>query len=75
MSIFKLDGQVSSITAIVRDISERKQREQQLQKHQERLKALAYQLTVAEEKERRTIAADLLINVVKHAQSNKRQGF
>jgi len=54
---------VVSITAIVRNIAERKQKEQQLQEYQERLKALASQLTLAEEKERRAIAADLHDNV------------
>jgi signal transduction histidine kinase len=43
----------------VRNISERRQKEQQLQKYQQRLKALASQLTIAEEKERRAIATDL----------------
>jgi PAS domain S-box-containing protein len=59
LSIFKVGKEVSRVTGIVRDISERRQREQRLQKYQERLKALASQLTVAEEKERRRIATDL----------------
>ncbi|MGB5614098.1 MAG: PAS domain-containing protein, partial [Sedimenticolaceae bacterium] len=41
------------------DISERKQLDQRLQEYQQRLKSLAGQLTLAEERERRRIAADL----------------
>ncbi len=59
LSFYGADGRVDSLTAIVRDISERKQREQQLQAHQQRLKALVSELTVAEERERRRIAVDL----------------
>jgi PAS domain S-box-containing protein len=59
ISLFLQNGELVGITGIVRDISERKQKEQQLQKYQQRLKALASQLTIAEEKERRVIAADL----------------
>ena len=43
----------------VEDITDRKQDELTLQKYQQRLKALASQLTLAEEKERRRIATDL----------------
>ncbi|SMP43265.1 Signal transduction histidine kinase [Neorhodopirellula lusitana] len=42
-----------------KEITERKEAEAILQKHQTRLKALASELTVAEERERRRIAADL----------------
>ena len=48
-----------AIYCIGRDITARKQKEQQLETYQNRLKALASQLTVAEERERRTLAADL----------------
>jgi signal transduction histidine kinase len=48
-----------AIYCIGRDVIERKQKEQQLETYQNRLKALASQLTVAEERERRTLAADL----------------
>ena len=41
------------------DISRRKRQEQRLQDHQQRLKSMAAQLTLAEERERRCIAADL----------------
>ena len=59
ISIFMQNEELVSITGIVRDISERKQKEQQLQIYQQRLKALASRLTIAEEQERRAIAADL----------------
>ena len=44
---------------IVRDISDRKQVEKEFQQYHGRLKSLAAQLTLAEEKERRRIATDL----------------
>jgi PAS domain S-box-containing protein len=59
MSLFKLDGEVVSLTGVLRDISHRKHAEQQIQEYQERLKALAAELTVAGEKERRAVATDL----------------
>jgi PAS domain S-box-containing protein len=59
LSFFKKEAELVSITAIVQDISERKQKEQQLQIYQQRLKALAYQLTITEERERHAIATDL----------------
>ena len=59
LSFFKTKGDVVRVTAIVRNIAERKQKEQQLQEYQGRLKVLAAQLTLVEEKERRRIAADL----------------
>ena len=59
ISLFLQNGELARITGIVRNISERRQKEQQLQKYQQRLKALASQLTIAEEKERRAIATDL----------------
>ena len=45
--------------AAARDITERKHAEQELRQYQHRLKALASQLTISEEQERRRIAADL----------------
>jgi PAS domain S-box-containing protein len=47
------------VYAVGRDITERKQAERNLKQYQQRLKALATQLTIAEEKERRAIATDL----------------
>jgi PAS domain S-box-containing protein len=52
-------GEMVSVIHIEEDISERIQAEQQIQYHQDRLKALASQLTIAEERERRRIASDL----------------
>jgi signal transduction histidine kinase len=52
----ELDSSIQSLRA---EITARKQKEQQLEAYQNRLKALASQLTVAEERERRTLAADL----------------
>jgi PAS domain S-box-containing protein len=59
ISLFRTNADVVSVTAIVRDIAERKLAEEKLQAYQERLKALAAQLTLAEEKERQRIAAEL----------------
>jgi PAS domain S-box-containing protein len=56
---YREGGKLSQITAFVRDISERKQAEKKILDYQQRLKALASQLTIAEEKERRAIAAAL----------------
>jgi signal transduction histidine kinase len=53
------DGRLLNVIHIEEDITERKQAEQKVQQYQQRLKALASQLTVAEERERRRIAADL----------------
>ncbi|UCE83684.1 MAG: PAS domain S-box protein, partial [Deltaproteobacteria bacterium] len=58
-TFYREKGKVDLITAMVRDISGRKQAEQKIIDYQQRLKALASQLTIAEEKERRAIAADL----------------
>ncbi len=52
-------GEPQWFVSVIKDITERKQAEEQLQQYQQRLKALASQLTIAEERERRRIAADL----------------
>ena len=52
-------GDVQGFIALITDITERKQVEQQVQNYQQRLKALASQLTITEEQERRRLAADL----------------
>jgi PAS domain S-box-containing protein len=49
----------NDIFGMVMDITERKQAEQKIIDYQKRLQALASQLTIAEEKERRIIAAGL----------------
>jgi len=53
------NDEVKRITAMVRDITERRRAEQLVLDYQKRLKSLANQLTIAEESERRRIAADL----------------
>ncbi len=53
------DGKIVLTRGTAQDITERKQAEQTLQAYQQRLKALVSQLTIAEEKERRRIAADM----------------
>ncbi|MBW1939156.1 MAG: transporter substrate-binding domain-containing protein, partial [Deltaproteobacteria bacterium] len=58
-SFFKTNRELVRVTSIVKNIAERRQREQQLEEYQHRLKALASQLTIAEERERRSLAADL----------------
>lgn len=47
------------LVCVVQDINVRKQTESKLHEYQQRLKSLVSQLTVAEERERRRIAADL----------------
>ena len=59
VSLFRLNGRLVRVTGIVKDISERKKKEHELERYQQRLKALTSQLTIAEENERRSIAADL----------------
>ncbi|MCK5486958.1 MAG: ATP-binding protein, partial [Desulfobacterales bacterium] len=48
-----------NISGMVMDITDRKRAEQKIIDYQQRLKALASQLTIIEEKERRRLAADL----------------
>jgi PAS domain S-box-containing protein len=47
------------ITSIIRDISERKRAEEKIIEYQNKLRSLASQLTLTEERERRRIATDL----------------
>jgi PAS domain S-box-containing protein len=58
-SEIKRGHEIIGVTAFGIDITERKQAEQRLHQYQERLKALASQLTVVEESERRRIATEL----------------
>ncbi|MCC6527745.1 MAG: PAS domain S-box protein [Polyangiaceae bacterium] len=53
------DGRVVRYLGIVIDISERKRAEAKLREYQSNLQRLAFEATVAEERERRRIAADL----------------
>ena len=53
------NGRPLRMTGTLLDIDERKKVEQELRNYQRRLKALAAELTLAEERERRRIAADL----------------
>ncbi len=52
-------GEVVNVVFIEENITDRKQSEKEIFRYHERLKALASQLTLTEEKERRRIAADL----------------
>jgi PAS domain S-box-containing protein len=52
-------GKPNYFVSVIKDISVRKQAEQKLKDYQHRLKSLVSQLTVAEDRERRAIAADL----------------
>ena len=55
----KPTGEPAYFVSVIEDIAQRKQAEEELQIYQRRLKALAAELTLAEERERRRIAADL----------------
>ncbi len=59
ITIFREKKELVRVTGILRDITERKNTEKALENYQMRLKALASQLTIAEEKERRRMAVDL----------------
>ncbi len=52
-------GEVLGYWGIIRDVTERKRNEKRIQRYQAKLRALASKLSLAEEKERRRIAADL----------------
>ncbi len=52
-------GEMVNVVSIEEDITTRIQAEQKILQYQDRLKTMASQLIIAEEKERRTIAADL----------------
>jgi PAS domain S-box-containing protein len=53
------NGDIVTVVSVEEDITEHKQAEEKIQQYQQRLKALAAQLTLAEEQERRRIATDL----------------
>jgi PAS domain S-box-containing protein len=52
-------GDIVTVVSVEEDITQLKRAEEQFHQYQQRLKALAAQLTLAEEQERRRIAADL----------------
>ena len=54
-----LTGEPAYFVSVIEEITQRKTAEEELQIYQRRLKALAAELTLAEERERRRIAADL----------------
>jgi PAS domain S-box-containing protein len=56
---YRVNNKIVSITAIARDITERKKAEAELTAYQKRLKELTSQLIIAEDKERSRIAAEL----------------
>lgn len=60
--LMRLSGEDVSFAAFI-DITKRKQAEGRLHDYQQRLKALAFELTVAEERERHRIAIELHDNV------------
>ncbi|UCD48878.1 MAG: PAS domain S-box protein [Phycisphaerales bacterium] len=56
----------TSFVGTVQDITERKRAEEQTKWYQERLQSLAMELSLAEERERRRLAANLHDNLVQH---------
>ncbi|CAB5163393.1 diguanylate cyclase/phosphodiesterase (GGDEF & EAL domains) with PAS/PAC sensor(s) [Olavius algarvensis associated proteobacterium Delta 3] len=61
--LFDDEDKPNYFVAVAKDISDRKNAEFELEEYQDRLKALATQLTIAEEMERRRIAVELHDNV------------
>lgn len=53
------NGELMNVVAVEEDVTQRKMAEQKIDDYQQRLKSLASQLALAEELERRRIAADL----------------
>jgi len=58
-TLFRDKGEIVRVTSIVRDITERKKTEQELIEYQKRLKSLASELTLAEERERSRLGIEL----------------
>ena len=57
--VFDAQGKVVRVAVFVRDITHRKQAEERIRTYQERLRSLASQLSLTEERERRRIATAL----------------
>jgi signal transduction histidine kinase len=57
--VLDANGEVKNVVDVEEDISERKQAEEKLRTYQDRLRALAAELTLTEEHERRRIATEL----------------
>ncbi|MHC4143633.1 MAG: PAS domain S-box protein [Planctomycetota bacterium] len=62
-SMIKGEGDAPLVISIGRDIAERQEAERQLQEYQAQLKSLASELSLAEERERRRVAAGLHDNI------------
>jgi PAS domain S-box-containing protein len=62
-AVRELGGHPNLIIAIVEDVTERKQKEQQIRKYQEKLQKLASELSLTEERERRSLAELLHDNI------------
>ncbi len=52
-------GPLIGVSAVVRDITDRKRSEKQMARHREQLRSLTSELTLAEERERRSLALNL----------------
>jgi PAS domain S-box-containing protein len=62
-AVRELGGHPNLIIAIVEDVTERKQKEQQIRKYQKKLQKLASELSLTEERERRSLAELLHDNI------------
>ena len=62
-AVRELGGHPNLIIAIVEDVTERKQKEQQIRKYQEKLQKMASELSLTEERERRSLAELLHDNI------------
>jgi len=63
-TLFKAKGKVVRITSIVKNITERKKSEQKVLEHQDKLRSMASELSLAEERERRHIAEGLHDDII-----------
>ncbi len=62
-TVRELGGHPNLIIAIVEDVTERKQKEQQIRKYQSKLQKMASELSLTEERERRSLAELLHDNI------------